>query len=106
MASAWGDAWAGAWGDSWGETATDPNALRGTAAGLATAQAAPSAIAWLSGSSAGSCTAQAYLELDGSGQPPVVLIPGGSIFARPRAPGDKHARRRKEEIEAVLAGMI
>ncbi len=94
MAGAWGDAWAGAWGAAWGDAATDPNALRGTGAGIATAQATVTAIAWLSGSSAGSSTAQAYLELDG-GTIPSPAVVGSS---RPvRAP-----YRPREEDEALL----
>jgi len=87
MASSWLDSWGNSWGDAWGQQATDPNALRGTAAGMATAAASLTAIVWLSGSSAGSSTAQAYLELDGG--PPLIAIPTGApVFPRrrPRIP--------------------
>jgi hypothetical protein len=114
MASAWGDSWAGNWGNAWGETATDPNALRGTIAGSSTAGATLSAIAWIAGSSAGNSTAQAYLELDGGAVPPAPTF-GGSARLRTRRraplvvqmPPWTPARQPVEDVEALcLLGMI
>jgi len=100
MASSWLDSWGNAWGDAWGQQATDPNALRGTIAGSASAAATMSAVAWLSGSSAGISTAQAYLELDG--ESPDSAGGGGMAWISPTLFNPKPRKRKAENSEALL----
>ena len=95
MASSWLDSWGASWGDAWGQQATDPNALRGTAAGSSTAGATLSAVAWIAGSAAGTSTAQAYLELDGGAVEPAPS--GGGSWVGPR-----FRYRPKDEDETLL----
>jgi hypothetical protein len=99
MASSWLDSWGSSWADSWGEQVTDPNALRGTAAGSTTAGATLTAAAWLAGRAAGSSTAQAYLELDGAVLP-APAVSGG--FARVPIPTKPLRVRPREEDEAMM----
>ena len=109
MASSWLDSWGNSWGDAWGQQATDPNALRGTIAGSASAAATMSAVAWLSGSSAGSSTAQAYLELDAPDQAPVIVAAGGPVrrFDYPMPPRQDTGRTRAQrQAAALLVGIL
>lgn len=94
MASSWLDSWGASWGDAWGQQVTDPNALRGTAAGGSSVSATLSAIAWIAGSAAGTSAAQAYLELDGG---PVELPSGGGGWVGPR-----FRYRPKDEDETLM----
>lgn len=100
MASSWLDSWGGAWADSWGQQTTDPNALRGTAAGGSTAGATLSAVAWIAGSAAGSSTAQGYLELDGG-----VVEPPASGGGEWIGPFRKY-RPKDEDAALLLLGIV